>query len=174
MTSCAQHAQVDMCNADSFFRGTCFLPNTFFANARRYPQLDVWHKLSRDTNWKTIDTRPFLHCSTRKLIFFYLFPKKTGQMGDFFYFTKTADEKKTGMVAALTHTHIHVHTHTQNHPLKFIWSWPWPLLYSATLFPLQMTASTREMSGLLRHCCLASSNICQVLCSSLLLRRPVS
>lgn len=28
-------------------------------------------------------------------------------MGEIFYFTKTADEKKTGMVATLTHTHTH-------------------------------------------------------------------
>lgn len=71
-----------------------------------------------------------------------------------------------------THTFIRTYTHT--HPLKSMWSWLWPLISSFTLFPLQMTASTREMSGFLCQCCLASSNICQVLSSSLLLRRAVS
>lgn len=70
--------------------------------------------------------------------------------------------------------HLYMRTRAHAHPLKSIWSWPWLLICSVILFPLQMTASTREMSGFLRQCCLASSNICQVLGSSLLLRRAVS
>lgn len=46
-----------------------------------------------------------------------------------------------------------------------------PLL---TLFRLQTAASTREMSASLCRRCLASSNICEVLSSSLQLRRAVS
>lgn len=46
--------------------------------------------------------------------------------------------------------------------------------FQLTLFPLQMTASTWEMSGSLCQRCLASSNICEVLSSSLQLRRAVS
>lgn len=46
--------------------------------------------------------------------------------------------------------------------------------FQLTLFPLQMTASTWEMSGSLCQHCLASSNICEVLSSSLQLRRAVS
>lgn len=42
------------------------------------------------------------------------------------------------------------------------------------LFRLQMTGSTREMSGYLCKRCLASSNICEVLSSSLQLRGAVS
>lgn len=43
-----------------------------------------------------------------------------------------------------------------------------------TLFPPQMTALTWKMSDSLCQCCLASSNICEVLSSSLQLRRTVS
>lgn len=46
--------------------------------------------------------------------------------------------------------------------------------FQLTLFPLQMTASTWEMSGSLCQRCLASSNICEVLSSSLQLRGAVS
>lgn len=46
--------------------------------------------------------------------------------------------------------------------------------FQLTFFPLQMTASTWEMSGSLCQRCLASSNICEVLSSSLQLRRAVS
>lgn len=48
------------------------------------------------------------------------------------------------------------------------------LWFELTLFPVQMTASTWEMSGSLCQLCLASSNICEVLSSSLQLRRAVS
>ena len=48
------------------------------------------------------------------------------------------------------------------------------LLSSSTLFPPQLTASTREMSDSLCQRCLASSNICEVLSSSLQLRRTLS
>lgn len=48
------------------------------------------------------------------------------------------------------------------------------LCFELTLFPVQMTASTWEMSGCLCQLCLASSNICEVLSSSLQLRRAVS
>lgn len=46
--------------------------------------------------------------------------------------------------------------------------------FQLTLFRLQMTASTWEMSASLCQRCLASSNICEVLSSSLQLRRAVS
>lgn len=46
--------------------------------------------------------------------------------------------------------------------------------FQLTLFPLQMTALTWEMSSSLCQHCLASSNICEVLSSSLQLRRAVS
>lgn len=45
---------------------------------------------------------------------------------------------------------------------------------SSPYFPLQMAASTWEMSGSLCQRCLASSNICEVLSSSRQLRRAVS
>lgn len=48
------------------------------------------------------------------------------------------------------------------------------LAFQLTLFPLQMPTATWEMSGSLRQHCLASSNICEVLSSSLQLRRAVS
>lgn len=151
--------------------------NMFFYPTHSSPMHDDTHNWTYDISYHRTQTGRLLiqepFCTVeqgnwKKKIFFYRFPKKVGQMGELFYFTKTADEKnrKGG--------NFNTHIHTENHPLKFIWTWPWPLLSSTTLFPLQMTASTREMSGLLRHCCLASSNICQVLCSSLLLRRPVS
>lgn len=64
-----------------------------------------------------------------------------------------------------THTHHLnvVHLKVVRHPL-----------FQLTLFPLQTTASTLEMSGSLCRCCVASSNICEVLSSSLQLRRAVS
>lgn len=46
--------------------------------------------------------------------------------------------------------------------------------FQLTLFLLQMTASAWEMSSSLCQHCLASSNICEVLSSSLQLRRAVS
>ena len=63
------------------------------------------------------------------------------------------------------------------HPTPLKWSPSQSGLASAfqlTLFPLQMTASTWEMSG--SHCqhCVASSNICEVLSSSLQLSVAVS
>lgn len=72
---------------------------------------------------------------------------------------------------AFVHTYRHRHAHT---PFKVHLKLALASDFQLTLFPLQMTASTREMSGFPSQCCLASSNICQVLSSSLLLRRAVS
>lgn len=80
----------------------------------------------------------------------------------------------------LAQTHTNAPQHVQMHSLT-----PTPFkcspsetgqasTFQLTLFPLQMTAATWEMSGSLCQCCLASSNICEVLSSSLQLRRAVS
>ncbi len=64
----------------------------------------------------------------------------------------------------------HPHTILNAVHLKLVW----PSAFQLTLFPLQMAASTWEMSSSLCQRCLASSNICEVLSSSLQLRRAVS
>lgn len=94
---------------------------------------------------------------------------------------------KSQMTTAQTQAHTHTHANTpmllgacrcsRSPPrhlnvvhLKLVW----PTLSSSPYFPLQMTASTREMSGSLCQRYLASSNICEVLSSSPQLSRAVS